>query len=257
MKIGMAMAVAIFYQEANLTLIVGYESGHTTVSQQFDDLWHILYSSRPHSQPVLGLAVAPNQLSYVTSSADAIIAKHPVPNIPPMEKDFTTRHHTLLAKTPQTPTNRSPFHALASTSSASSKGKSPKIEIQTTPLKVVQTKHSGQQGLKIRSDGKIFATAGWDFKVRVYSLTSLKELAVLKWHKEGCYTVAFADIQSSNDGQGDGTTAGAKPSENPKGEVVIASANLVIKEKQVLRASSVHWLAAGSKDGKVSLWDIY
>merc|ERR1711939_357892 len=65
--------------------------------------------------------------------------------------------------------------------------------------KSIDTKHAGQQGLSIRSDGRIFATAGWDARVRVYSAKTLKELAVLKWHKEGCYSTAFADVDSPSD----------------------------------------------------------
>ncbi|RAK79955.1 WD40 repeat domain-containing protein, partial [Aspergillus fijiensis CBS 313.89] len=57
------------------------------------------------------------------------------------------------------------------------------------PAKVVKTRHAGQQGLRVRSDGRILATAGWDSRVRVYSCKTLKEVAVLKWHREGCYAV--------------------------------------------------------------------
>merc|ERR1712000_759487 len=55
-------------------------------------------------------------------------------------------------------------------------------------LKVNATKHAGQQGLTVRSDGRM----------RVYSTKTLKELAVLKWHKEGCYSVALADVAGSD-----------------------------------------------------------
>ena len=123
------------------------------------------------------------------------------------------------------------------------------------PLKVAQTKHSGQQSLRVRSDGKILATAGWDSRVRVYSTKTLNELAVLKWHKEGCYAVAFAEIDPppslrSDDGQLLATG----------NEMVVAQNGLAAKTVQQERhekARLTHWLAAGSKDGKVSLWDIY
>jgi WD40 repeat protein len=48
------------------------------------------------------------------------------------------------------------------------------------PIKTTETKHSGQQSLHVRSDDKIFATAGWDGCVRVYSAKTLRELAVLQ-----------------------------------------------------------------------------
>jgi len=131
--------------------------------------------------------------------------------------------------------------------------------MNNTTLKEVQTKHAGQQGLQIRSDGKIFATAGWDSRVRVYSAKTLKELAVLKWHKDGCFATAFADVNVlCNDMLAQGTRPYADGSTN----------QLAIREQKSKHQASVelernnkaqftHWLAAGSKDGKVSLWDIY
>ncbi|KAH6698929.1 WD repeat-containing protein, partial [Verticillium dahliae] len=56
------------------------------------------------------------------------------------------------------------------------------------------TKHSGQQSLRFRDDGRVFATGGWDAMVRVYSGKTMKEVAVLKWHEVGCYAVAFAGV---------------------------------------------------------------
>jgi WD40 repeat protein len=114
-------------------------------------------------------------------------------------------------------------------------------EVET---KVVQTKHAGQQSLSMRGDGKIFATAGWDGRVRVYAAKGLKELAVLKWHKEGCYATAFAEILDVH----------ARTSD---GDSVVARRELTVAQQRALKSQSTHWLAAGSKDGKVSLWDIY
>lgn len=103
--------------------------------------------------------------------------------------------------------------------------------------KTIQTKHAGQQGLAVRNDEKIFATAGWDGRMRVYSVKSMKELAVLKWHGEGCYAVAFADVDMA--------------------PVTVEQNLMTVAESRVEKARTTHWLAAGSKDGKVSLWEIY
>lgn len=252
------MAVSIFYNDADLTVAAGFESGHTLVSQLVSgQAWHILYMSQPHSQPILSLAVDPNHISYVTSSADAIIAKHPIPSL----------SLEVSVSSPTNPPSVGESKILRSGTSLLSQGLAsagprenratylPKIDIQTKPLKVVQTKHSGQQGLKIRSDGKIFATAGWDSRVRVYSARSLTELAVLKWHKEGCYAVAFADITSPGDDLGKAEEA--KPNDKERTVTTATGAILSVKENRDLKATTTHWLAAGSKDGKVSLWDIY
>jgi ASTRA-associated protein 1 len=119
------------------------------------------------------------------------------------------------------------------------------IEIAT---KTVQTKHAGQQSLRVRSDSKIFATAGWDGRIRVYSSKSIKELATLKWHKEGCYALDFASLDSGKDvsEKDTGTVNSSMPSNQ-----------MTVSQQRTLKAKSTHWLAAGSKDGKISLWDIY
>ncbi|KAI7179206.1 hypothetical protein D0869_07987 [Hortaea werneckii] len=112
--------------------------------------------------------------------------------------------------------------------------------------KVVQTRHAGQQALTIRSDRKIFATAGWDGKGRVYSAKTMKEVAVLKWHREGCYALAFAatDLGESHDNDQEPNTGLVKRA-------------MTVSEQRTSAAKSTHWLAVGSKDGKISLWDIY
>lgn len=74
----------------------------------------------------------------------------------------------------------------------------------------------------------------------MYSTKSMKELAVLKWHKEGCYAVAFADVLEEKEGEGS--------------EMV---REMGVKEERLWKARTSHWIAVGSKDGKVSLWDIY
>lgn len=248
-KTGMVMAVSMFYIEATLTIVVGYESGHTMVSHQLDDqCWHISYMSQPHSQPVLSLDIDPNFSFYLTSSADAIIAKHPIPQIGNADGTISSAKPSPLAGVFTATGGSSSLSQGLSATPNTRRTQSRKIPQQTTPMKIVQTKHSGQQGLRIRSDSKIFATAGWDTKVRVYSVQTLKELAVLKWHKEGCYALAFAAVRN----------AVAEVAAESEGKSLIAPMkSLTVKEKRDLKATTTHWIAAGSKDGKVSLWDIY
>jgi WD40 repeat protein len=91
------------------------------------------------------------------------------------------------------------------------------IAIATQPIKSSNTKHSGQTSLQIRRDGRILVSAGWDGVGRVYSATTLRQLAVLKWHGGGLQAAAFP----SGDGKG----------------------------KQ--------WILLGGKDAKISLWDVF
>ncbi len=206
------MALKIM-KETNLIVLASYESGHTCIHQHSaaDDTWEVVYKSRAHTQPVLSLDSANSLRCYYTSSADAIIARHPMP----------------------------PFADAASTDS---------------PLQTVNTKHSGQQSLRVRSDNRIFATAGWDGRVRVYSTKTMKELAVLKWHKDGCYAVAFADVLAEL------LPEMENPEQATTNECQDSAYDDTFKTVQDRRLDKVrmtHWLAAGSKDGKVSLWNIY
>ncbi|KAI4170494.1 MAG: hypothetical protein LQ348_007097 [Seirophora lacunosa] len=219
---GMVMALAIQAESTRLQVAAGYESGHTMVFVQSDPgaQFQRLYCARPHSQPVLSMAILPSRDCYVTSAADAVVAKHPLPAVQGVWKT------------------------------------------ELKPLKLAQTKHSGQQGLQARSDGKIFATAGWDSRVRVYSTKTVKELAVLKWHKVGCYTTAFADVvepvtTKTEDGV---AVKEEEESTDDDGESIAAKGLLAlstVQQRRDTKAHTTHWLAVGSKDGKVSLWDIY
>lgn len=221
---GMVMALSIQAESTKVQVAAGYESGHTMVFVQNDPgaLFERLYCAQTHTQPVLSLVISPCKEHYVTSSADANISIHPLPlgrNI--WKTDFK-------------------------------------------PLKTIATKHSGQQGLSYRSDGKILATAGWDSNVRVFSKKTMKEVAVLKWHKEGCYATAFATVDlaivsldsSSSDEHSDeqnGMTGGYTKDVTKQGSSAVSR----VQQRREEKAWTTHWLAVGSKDGKVSLWDIY
>lgn len=219
-KTGMVMAISLYRPTADglLMVVSGYESGHVMVhiqqSSHISDLrclWKKALVSQPHSQPLLSLDVSPTGGFFLTSSADAIIAKYEVP------RDAS------------------------------------RLVFAQKPTKILNTKHAGQQGLSIRSDGKVFATAGWDARIRVYSAKAMAELAVLKWHQEGCYAVSFAKTDPDLAPKRTAVEAAnreAVPSQH-------TSALDAIKEQRNARAQNTHWLAAGGKDGKISLWDIY
>jgi ASTRA-associated protein 1 len=209
---GMVMSLALLLntKPQSLELICGYEDGQVALYSSPSPLfphetqWQRLVLVRLHSQPVMSLCVSATSSFFVTSSADAQIAKVSV-----------------------------------DTSRGSAVTQHPKI---------TNTKHAGQQGLSIRSDDKIFATAGWDARVRVYSAKTLKELAVLKWHKDGVSSTAFANVLDEL-----GNTASAIED----GNSVSKSPLDIIREHRNLKAQRTHWLAAGGKDGKISLWDLF
>jgi ASTRA-associated protein 1 len=214
---GMVMALSLFHakDDGSLSMVSGYEDGQVMVHRHQGILdpstsrWETLMTTKAHSQPVLSLSLSPSKDYFITSSADAQIAKISMPS------------SSSVQATP------------------------------ATPLKSINTKHAGQQSISMRSDGKIFVTAGWDARVRVYSAKTMKELAVLKWHKDGSYSTAFAEIMDESE------LDSVPSSGNSSQDLAKRSALDVIKQERSLKAQRVHWLAAGGKDGKISLWDIY
>ncbi|PWY84840.1 WD repeat protein, partial [Aspergillus heteromorphus CBS 117.55] len=232
-KTGMVMAAdLVLTASGELYVASAYENGHVMVHGyrgpvREKDLasgakagawkWEKLYACRAHSQPVLSIEVSSSGDCFFSSSADAVLAKHPVPRL---------GLGVLVGK-----------------------------RVEELPMKTVNTKHAGQQGVRVRGDGKVFATAGWDSRVRVYSCKTMKELAVLKWHKEGCYAVGFGGVLT-----GETTTSDADADANANGGTQVTTRDFslaTVHRQRNQKVQDTHWLAAGSKDGKISLWDIY
>ncbi|KAL7944298.1 WD40-repeat-containing domain protein [Trichoderma barbatum] len=260
---GMAMSLSLFHHHGCLTLAAAFENGFVSVHRlSSDGFWTMTYRSQAHTQPILSIDVHPNRECFFTSAADALMAKHPIPiSQQEVDADFDPSQRVTEIVEPH--------------QEASSRRK--KLKEWEHPLKVVNTKHSGQQNLKVRSDGKLFATAGWDSKIRIYSAKTLKELAVLGWHKVGAYAVAFATVDeatSSSTPESAKATASEHPMENAMKEAtgtspqkssidvqeagsLIKGPGMSVKDRRLQLAKTAHWIAAGAKDGKVSLWDIY
>jgi WD40 repeat protein len=117
----------------------------------------------------------------------------------------------------------------------------------TTEPEVSKTGHAGQQNLILRSDERLFATAGWDSRARVYSSKSMREVAVLAHHKESCYAVAFGDMATESTEQ--------EPEEQ-KSTLSTTGVTLSSGRREKINKAA-HWLAVGAKDGKISLWEIF
>ena len=290
----MALKLVHHQQSHNLLVIAGYESGFTAVHvvpcnttgirAPTPDLARTIYLSRPHTQPILSVDALPDGSSFFTSSADAIIAAHRIPDLHPnsgVEHDQikSAPSHTVGGEPalPQSPnmskdaaqlndpeSNLSPsypkIHSSPSPSpsalstllaSAPPQQNLPQTSTPPPPLtpqpphKAINTKHSGQQSLRVRPDGRLLATAGWDARIRIYSAKTLKEVAVLKWHKEGVYAVWFGDVLCEG-GRGEAEGEGKKETG--------------LQRLQRQREEAVqrrHWVVAGAKDGRVSLWEVF
>lgn len=268
-KNGMVMALSLFCRLNNLVLVAAYENGLVVVAELVsENTWEVTYGATVHSQPILSLDVAPDKAYFFTSSADALIVKHPIPQV--QASALQRQQHGQAPTTSESPTLAEKntegasllSAALASQHQPGQPQPKSSAQIQRAPLKTVNTKHSGQQSLKIRSDSRIFATAGWDSKIRVYSVKTMKEVAVLTWHQVGCYSVAFSTLDKESGGQGETAseapvTQGADSSSSTAGTVVPKLVDMTLRDKRLRHAKTAHWLAAGSKDGRVSLWDVF
>ncbi|KAF7945910.1 uncharacterized protein EAE97_004948 [Botrytis byssoidea] len=240
-KPGMIMCLSLFFHPITkcLTVLSGYEDGSVSIFSLTSPLspfstspstapssrspqWNTIYHSKSHIQPILSLSLdpSPDRKFFLTSGADDRIIKYLIP-------------------TTTTPFSLSPpaSHSKAILSSTKDEPK------------ILKTAHAGQQSIEMRNDGKIAVTAGWDGRARVYGVAKMRELAVLKWHKDGCFAVAVADVLEGVEVESGGSEKGK--------ELVGRLGQLDVKGERLRKARETHWVAVGGKDGKVSLWDVY
>jgi WD40 repeat protein len=259
-KNGMAMSLSLFHHEKQLTLLAAFENGFASVHRlTTEGNWVLTYRTQAHSQPILSLDPRPDLKCFFTSGADAMLVKHPIPTAPQeVAKPFNPSER-IIEEIDDVPKKGSSSlsGALKSDDSKSKNSQDTIFQEWKHPRKVINTKHSGQQSLEVRSDGAIFATAGWDSKIRVYSCKNLEELAVLKWHKDGAYAVSFSDVGPSPSQSVGLDTEDPGGSEAQQGENTIDLSRMSVRDRRVHRVKAAHWIAAGAKDGKVSLWDMY
>lgn len=215
----------------------------------------------PVSIPIPDSEAAPQAISQSTlnSSHEVAQAEDPPISVP----DDTTEPSLLFAKrsiSSSTPTAGG-LSSLLSTEVSQTKAAQyprppPTLPTPTmqAPHKVNNTKHAGQQSLSVRSDGRLLVTGGWDSRVRIYSAKTLKEVAVLKWHKEGVYAVAFGKILEPEDLEHIVQENYSEEASEVVGrETGLSKLQRQREEKMQIR----HWVAAGAKDGKVSLWEVF
>ncbi|TFK49603.1 WD-40 repeat-containing protein [Heliocybe sulcata] len=112
--------------------------------------------------------------------------------------------------------------------------KTPGTELATACV-AHKTKSVGHSTITIRDDGKVCAVGGWDGKIRLYSVKTLKPLGALTLHKGACQALAFAHTTSSD----------AIPEEGDGEDIT--------EEEKATRS---RWLVSGGRDSRVAVWPL-
>lgn len=94
----------------------------------------------------------------------------------------------------------------------------------------------GNASVAVRADARILAVGSWDGKVRIFSFKDTALLATLTYHKEGIQAVAYIRT-------------------NPVHTLALTNAD-ESSDEEGHAAPPRPLLAAGSKDGRISLWDL-
>ncbi|KAF9576339.1 Guanine nucleotide binding protein (G protein), beta polypeptide 1-like [Mortierella alpina] len=148
-------------------------------------------------------------------------------------------------------------------------------------FKQVPLKTNGIAEVKVRNDNRILALAGWDGRLRIFSARTLKPLAVLQHHREGLYCLDLAHIHEAGGVSvtDTGSTANinndetqddagkhkesTQPqdivsedgSESESGSEDDSDEEAAVADRRLW--SKRHWIAAGGKENRISLWEIY
>ncbi|KAL9625223.1 MAG: hypothetical protein Q9160_000625 [Pyrenula sp. 1 TL-2023] len=264
--------------------------------------WTTTYLTNPHTQPVLSLCISLAPLHFITSAADAILASHPIP-LPPLNPHNEQRPQIQVQNTPiqtlktghagqQSLTLRSDGRLCATA------GWDGRVRVYGTGSASASTSgavlDAAGQDTRDGQKGKEDSTANAENKSKDNQTKKgngksegMKELAVLKWHREACYAVAFAEILPSSNSPSPplhtsftGASTPADAENTPADEEVAKAAGGAgtqaslsmstststststsalsrIRSSRAQQARQTHWVATGAKEGRVSLWDVY
>ncbi|SPO24763.1 uncharacterized protein UTRI_01736_B [Ustilago trichophora] len=106
------------------------------------------------------------------------------------------------------------------------------FDLDSGKTKLAQTKTPGKASTAIAPNGKTFAVGGWDGSIRIYSTGDMTELGQLSYHRDTVECLAFAYAKTGD--QEDETSSDEDKDDDAKPAELI--------------------LAAGGRDGKISLW---
>lgn len=118
-----------------------------------------------------------------------------------------------------------------------------RFNLSTGEVRLTQTNKPGNASAVIAPDAQTFVVAAWDGSITVYSASDLSRLGSLEYHRDTVECLVFARVKLS------GTDAGMASDDSDDDDDDDDS------QPQGSSASTQQLvLAAGGKDGKVSLW---
>ena len=107
-----------------------------------------------------------------------------------------------------------------------------------SPRKVIKIKHPGISAVRVRQDGKIFATTGWDSRIRIFEFRTGRPLAILRQHAGTVNDLSFFQQEEDEDDDDDDDD---DDTFKEQGEVVLER----------------NMFVTGGKDHRVIAWSIY
>jgi hypothetical protein len=148
-------------------------------------------------------------------------------------------HAFSLVATPSAPAT-----AASAPGASAATGGDDELVVHYQPLGSISLPHEGLAEVSLRDDVRLFATAGWDRRVRLFDAHFLQPLAVLREHAETVQCVAMCPS-----GQGLSARLGVG-----SGGHSVGSGARALNPAAVVQSGL---LASGSKDGKVALYQVY
>ncbi len=157
----------------------------------------VLENDNDHNNTVMGISgAADDQISVFRvqlGNAAAACNKEDQTDINPPPPPPTTTSTTLQA-------NFMPSSSSSSPSTHSSTSTTTTTMATCRLVKRLKLSHPGIGSVKVRpSDRKIFATGGWDKRLRIWDAKRMKPLAILKQHDAAINCLAFSSAAAAAD----------------------------------------------------------